>query len=184
MRPLDLVLLVGSPRRASINLRLAKALAAAAPESLRPRFLPLEALPFYNSDLEPNRPPEALEYLEALGRAQAVLIVSPEFNRSVPALLKNAIDWASKPLEANLWRDKPVALAGASPGLISTAAAQLHLRQILGALGAHVMGSECYLRFAGPDFISAEGVPAEAATQEFLAAYIRRFADFAGKLAA
>src|SRR5262249_61642538 len=77
----------------------------------------------------------------------AVLFVTPEHNRSFPAVLKNAIDWGARPYGQNSWSGKPVAITGTSPGALGTAVAQLHLRQVLGTLGALVMGGEAYISF-------------------------------------
>jgi chromate reductase len=86
-------------------------------------------------------------------------------------------------MDKNVWRDKPVAMAGASPGAIGTAVGQQHLRQIMGILGAAVLGGENYLS-AKPDFFDAEGGIADPTTRDFVAAYLQRFATFTGKLAA
>jgi chromate reductase, NAD(P)H dehydrogenase (quinone) len=107
----------------------------------------------------------------------------PEFNRSLPAVLKNAIDWGSKPVTENVWRDKPVAMTGTSPGAIGTAVGQQHLRQILGILGAAVLGGEAYICYK-PDLIGSDGRLQDPTTEAFLRAYLERFAVFAGKLLA
>ena len=105
----------------------------------------------------------------------------PEFNRSLPALLKNAIDWGSKPMDKNVWRDKPAAMTGASPGAIGTALGQQHLRQILGTLGATVMGGEAYLSYK-PTMLNEQGEFAEDSTKVFMESYITRFATLVQKL--
>lgn len=181
MKTYDVGVLVGSLRRDSINRKLAGALARVAPPSLRFRDVPLDALPMYNGDLEADRPEPVRRFTEECARADAFLIVMPEFNRSLPAVLKNAIDWGSKPMDRNVWRDKPVAMSGASPGAIGTAVGQQHLRQIMGILGAAVLGGEAYIG-ARPDLLDAEGNVADPATRSFLAAYMERFAVFTGKL--
>jgi len=101
----------------------------------------------YNGDLEVDRPAAVRRFTDECNRAEAFLVVMPEFNRSLPAVLKNAIDWGSKPLTENVWRDKPIAMTGTSPGAIGTAVGQQHLRQILGILGAAVLGGEAYISF-------------------------------------
>lgn len=183
MKTHDVAVLVGSLRRDSINRQLARAMAQLAPASLKLREVPLDELPMYNGDLEADRPEAVRCFTDACARADAFLMVMPEFNRSLPAVLKNAIDWGSKPMDRNVWRDKPVAMSGASPGAIGTAVGQQHLRQILGILGAAVLGGESYLSVK-PGFFDAEGRIADSATQAFVSTYLERFAVFTGKLAA
>jgi chromate reductase len=174
-------LLVGSLRRESINRRLANALVKLAPPSLSFHAIALDELPMYNGDLEVQRPDAVNRFTATCADMDGMLIVTPEFNRSLPAVLKNAIDWGSKPMDKNVWRDKPVAVAGTTPGAIGTAAAQLHLRQILGALSASVVGGECYVSFK-PALIAEDGTVSDETTRQFLQAYINRFAIFAVKL--
>ena len=181
MKPFYVAVFVGSLRRESTNLKLAHALSRIAPASLALRFIELAALPMYNGDLEGNRPEAVNHFTAECERAEAFLFVMPEYNRSLPAVLKNAIDWGSKPIERNVWRDKPAAMTGTSPGAIGTAVGQQHLRQILGILGAAVVGGEAYLPFSR-DVFDAEGNFANEATREFMAAYLQRFAAFTGRL--
>lgn len=181
MRTHDIVVIVGSLRRDSINRKLATAIARVAPSTLHFREVPLDDLPMYNGDLEADRPAAVHAFTVQCARADAFLIVMPEFNRSLPAVLKNAIDWGSKPMERNVWRDKPVAMSGTSPGAIGTAVGQQHLRQIMGILGAAVLGGEAYLSFK-PDMIGADGRFADEATRTFMAAYMERFSVFVDKL--
>ncbi|MEJ7687382.1 MAG: NADPH-dependent FMN reductase [Variovorax sp.] len=181
MKTYDVAVLVGSLRRESINRKLANAIVRVAPTALKFREVPLDELPMYNGDLEANRPETVNRFAEQCACADAFLIVMPEYNRSLPAVLKNAIDWGSKPMDRNVWRDKPVAMSGTSPGAIGTAVGQQHLRQILGILGAAVLGGEAYLSFK-QDLIDAEGNFADESTRKFLAAYMERFAVFTSKL--
>lgn len=181
MKTYDVAVLVGSLRRDSINRKLADAITRVAPPALRFRHIALDALPMYNGDLEAQRPEAVHRFTEACAKAEAFLIVMPEFNRSLPAVLKNAIDWGSKPMDRNVWRDKPVAMSGTSPGAIGTAVGQQHLRQIMGILGAAVLGGEAYISFK-PDLLDAQGALQDATTRAFLGAYMERFADFTHKL--
>lgn len=182
MKTYDVAVLVGSLRRESINRRLALALARLAPPTLVLREVSLAELPMYNGDLEGQRPDSVNRFTAEIARADALLVVMPEHNRSLPAVLKNAIDWGSKPMDKNVWRDKPLAMAGASPGAIGTAAGQQHLRQIMGILGAAVLGGEAYLSFK-PGLIDADGTLSDDSTAQFLGAHMARFAAFTGKLA-
>ncbi|EJE51835.1 putative flavoprotein [Acidovorax sp. CF316] len=181
MQAIDVAILVGSLRRESINRKLADALVRLAPENLRFRHVALDELPMYNGDLEANRPEAVNHFTRECARADAFLFVMPEFNRSLPAVLKNAIDWGSKPMDRNVWRDKPVAMTGTSPGAIGTAVGQQHLRQILGILGSSVLGGEAYVSFK-PGLIDAAGDIAVEDTRVFLAAYMQRFSAFAARL--
>lgn len=174
-------LLVGSLRRESINKRLAQALVKLSPPSLAFHPLALDELPMYNGDLEANRPDAVNRFTAACAGMDGMLIVTPEFNRSLPAVLKNAIDWGSKPMDKNVWRDKTVAMAGTSPGAIGTAVAQQHLRQVMGVLNAAIVGGECYLTFK-PGLIAEDGTVDDESTRKFLQAYMERFADFTAKL--
>jgi chromate reductase len=183
MAQYQVAVLVGSLRADSINRRLAAAMTRLAPPSLRFYSVDLSALPMYNDDLEVDRTESVKQFIAECAEADAFLMVMPEFNRSLPAVLKNAIDWGSRPLDRSVWRDKPVAISGTSPGAIGTAVGQQHLRQIMGILGSAVMGGEAYVSFK-PALIDAEGNVAEESTQQFLAGYMERFAIFTSRLAA
>lgn len=174
---------VGSLSKESINLKLAKALAKLAPPTLTFHSVDLASLPMYNRDLEGSRPQAVNQFTDQLAQADAMLVITPEHNRSLPAVLKNAIDWGSKPMEKNVWRDKPVAITGTSPGAIGTAVGQQHLRQILGILGASVMGGEAYISYK-PDLVDDNNDITIEDTRNFLRAYMEKFAQFTQKLAA
>lgn len=179
----DIAVIVGSNRRESINRKLATAMVKLAPPSLACRFVQIDDLPMYNGDLEPNRPPSVRRFTEEVAKADGLLIAMPEHNRSLPAVLKNAIDWGSKPMESNVWRNKPSAITGTSPGAIGTAVGQQHLRNMLGILGAVVLGGEAYLQFK-PDLIDAEGNVTNDSTRTFLKDYVDRFAELVAALRA
>lgn len=181
MKTYDVAVLVGSLRRESTNRKLATALTRVAPPALSFRTVALDELPMYNGDLEGQRPESVNRFTAQCAAAEAFLMVMPEYNRSLPAVLKNAIDWGSKPMDRNVWRDKPVVMAGTSPGAIGTAVGQQHLRQIMGILGASVLGGEAYLSFK-PEMIDAQGDFADESTRNFMAAYMGRFAVFVSKL--
>ncbi|MCA2276748.1 NAD(P)H-dependent oxidoreductase [Mycobacterium intracellulare] len=174
-------LLVGSLRRESINRKLANAIVDLAPPGLKFFEVPVGDLPIYNGDLEEDRPAAVRRFTDEIRKAEAIFVVMPEFNRSLPAVLKNAIDWGSKPIGQNVWLDKPVAMTGTSPGAIGTAVGQQHLRQILGVLGASVLGGEAYISFK-PGLIGPDGKITDPSTEQFLKTYLERFASFADKL--
>jgi chromate reductase len=175
-------IIVGSNRRASINRRLALALARLLEDRFDVRFIAIDDLPIYNGDLEGHRPAAVDRFTDAVRDVDALLFVSPEHNRSLTALLKNAIDWGSKPTDRNVWRDKPAAITGTSMGAIGTAVGQQHLRQILGILGMTVMGGEAYISFT-PEPVDDDGHFLDESRRAFLAAYMDRFAALVEKLA-
>jgi chromate reductase len=122
---------VGSLSSTSINRKLAAALVKLAPDALELREIPIKDLPLYSQDYDADYPPSALALKQAIADADAVLFVTPEYNRSIPGGLKNAIDWASRPWEQNSFTRKPPAVIGASIGAIGTAVAQQSLRSVL-----------------------------------------------------
>ncbi|HEY3531850.1 MAG TPA: NADPH-dependent FMN reductase, partial [Casimicrobiaceae bacterium] len=120
-------IIVGSNRRASINRRLAKALANLIADRVDVHWIAIDDLPMYNQDLEDARPDVVRRFTGEVARMTGLLFVTPEHNRSLPAVLKNAIDWGSKPTEQNVWRGKVAAITGTSFGVIGTAVGQQHL---------------------------------------------------------
>src|SRR3954454_24473594 len=122
---------VGSLARGSINRKLAVALTRLAPTALRMREIPIADLPLYSYDYDADYPPPARALKESIAAVDAVLFVTPEYNRSIPGALKNAIDWASRPWGMNSFAQKPSAIIGTSPGAIGTAVAQQSLKSVL-----------------------------------------------------
>ncbi|KRE02121.1 hypothetical protein ASE63_07025 [Bosea sp. Root381] len=184
MAQFKLAVIVGSNRKASINLRLGRALAKLGEGSFTSRFSRIDDLPLYNQDLEAEAWPEnATRLKREIESAQGVLVVTPEHNRSIPAVLKNAIDWAARPSGKGVWGGKPVAIIGASPGSVGTACAQQHLRDILGNQGALVMGGQMFITYKDGAIDDLDAVTNEA-TREFLQKFMDRFAGLVGKLAA
>lgn len=177
----SVAVLVGSLRHESLNLKLALALAKLAQGKLVLEIAPLNLLPMYNDDLW-IAPPRPVEDLRArIAAADAVLMIMPEYNRSIPAVLKNAIDWASRPYGQNALAGKPVAIAGTSPGAIGTAAGQAHLRSILPILEMVLMGQpEVYLASSAMMFGENHEIQNEA-TEAFLVTFLDRFAAFVNR---
>jgi chromate reductase, NAD(P)H dehydrogenase (quinone) len=176
----NIAVIVGSNRKKSINRQLAEALVALIGDRAETSFIQIDDLPMYNPDLEPNRPESVNRFTQEVKAADAVLIVMPEYNRSVPAVLKNAIDWGSKPMSDNVWSSKVTAITGTSPGAIGTAVGQQHLRQILGILGSLVMGGEAYITYK-PDLIDNIQITNND-TRSFLQDYINKFLILADTL--
>jgi chromate reductase, NAD(P)H dehydrogenase (quinone) len=174
--------LVGSLSAVSINRTLAKALVRCAPPELVLSEIDIAQLPMYNRDYDADFPAEAARLKEALSGVDALLIVTPEYNRSLPAALKNAIDWASRPRGENSLAGKPSAMIGASSGAIGTAVAQQHLRSILGFCNSPLMSAvEGYLQLT-PDGFTDDGDLRNHSTAEFLAGFMVEFHDFIDRL--
>lgn len=181
----DVAVIVGSLRRDSINRKIANILIGLAPDSLRPQIVEIGDLPLYNMDLDTDSPPAAWTgFRERMRRAQAVLFVTPEFNRSVPGALKNAIDVGSRPYGSSIWSGKPAAVVSASPGAIGGFGANHHLRQSLVFLDMPVLQQpEAYL--SGADkLLDSHGALANEGTREFLAKFMRTFAAWIERTAA
>lgn len=136
----QVAVLVGSLRRDSLNRKLANALVGLAPPQLALRIVEIGALPLYDQDHEAEPAAPVREFKQAIASSQAVLFVTPEYNRSVPGVLKNAIDHASRPYGANVWAGKPAGVLGVSIGAIGTAVAQQHLRSVLAYLDVPTLG--------------------------------------------
>jgi len=169
---------VGSLATASINRLLAKALVRLAPAQLEMTEIAFKDLPLYSYDYDTNYPSVATEFKNAIAAVDAVLFVTPEYNRSIPGALKNAIDWASRPYGKNAFTRKPSAVIGASPGKIGTAVAQQHLRSILAFCNSPLMNSiEAYIQFER-GLITEDGTVTNQSTEEFLRNYIAEFHGF------
>ena len=164
---------VGSLARASINRKLATALTRLAPPELEMTEIAIKDLPLYSYDYDADFPPVARALKKALADVDAVLFVTPEYNRSIPGGLKNAIDWASRPWGQNSFARKPSAVIGASPGAIGTAVAQQSLRGVLCFCNSPLMNQvEAYIHFT-PGLITADGEVTNEDTVEFLRNYMR-----------
>ena len=164
--------LVGSLATGSINRLLAKALVRLAPPELKFVEIPIRDLPLYSYDYDADFPPVARAFKQAIADADAVLFVTPEYNRSIPGALKNAIDWASRPWGKNSFARKPSGVIGTSPGSIGTAVAQSHLRGVLCFCNSPLMNNvEAYIQFK-PGLITAEGEVTDEGTEKFLRSYL------------
>ena len=169
---------VGSLSSTSINRTLSKALIRLAPSELEFHEIPIGDLPLYRSDFDTDYPPEGRALKDAIAASDAVMFVTPEYNRSIPGGLKNAIDWASRPWGENSFTHKPSAVIGASPGKIGTAVAQQNLRSVLSFCNSPQMNSpEAYISLT-PGDISDDGEVNDASMQEFLQHFMSEFRDF------
>jgi len=178
MRTYSVGYFVGSLAKESINRKLARALVRLAPPDLELREISYAELPLYSWDYDADYPPVARAFKEAIASVDAVLFVTPEYNRSIPGALKNAIDWASRPYGQNAFTHKPSAVIGASIGQIGTAVGQQHLRSILSFCNSPQMNApEAYIHFT-PGLITDEGEVTVQSTEEFLRSYMAELSDF------
>ena len=173
---------VGSLSEKSINRTLADSLVRLAPENMALHEIPIGGLPLYNRDLDGAYPPAAKALKDAIMDVDAVLFVTPEYNRDIPGALKNAIDWASRPWGKNSFARKPSAVIGASPGKIGTAVAQQNLRSILSFLNSPQMNSpEAYIQLT-PGLISDSGEVTDVTVADFLSEFMVSFEQFIGRV--
>ena len=168
---------VGSLSSTSINRVLSRALIRLAPEDLAFTEIAIDNLPLYSPDFDDHYPPEAIALKKAIARSDAVLFVTPEYNRSIPGALKNAIDWASRPWGQNSFHHIPAGVIGASIGAIGTAVAQQSLRSVLSFCNARQMTSpEAYVHFA-PGVFTDSGEVMNEETATYLRIYMSEFRD-------
>lgn len=169
---------VGSLAKNSINRKLATALTRLAPEDMTMREIPIGDLPLYSYDYDAAYPPQGKALKDAIAGVDAVLFVTPEYNRSIPGALKNAIDWASRPWGTNSFARKPSGIIGTSPGKIGTAVGQQHLRSILAFCNSPLMNAiEAYIQFT-PGLVTDDGKVTEPTTEEFLRNYMHEYHAF------
>ena len=168
---------VGSLSSTSINRILSKALIRVAPEDLEFTEIPIGDLPLYSPDYDSDYPPEARALKASIAAVDAILFVTPEYNRSIPGALKNAIDWASRPWGQNSFHHIPAGVIGASVGAIGTAVAQQSLRAVLSFCNARQMTSpEAYITYS-PERFRDDGEVVDETTAGFLKDYMEEFRD-------
>jgi chromate reductase len=182
--PRQIGYVVGSLRKDSHNRKLANALIKLAPTEFTFKELKIGDLPLYNQDDDKAQAPEVQRLKSELRAVDAVMFVTPEYNRSIPGVLKNALDHASRPYGQNAWAGKPAGIVGISVGPISTAVAQLHLRTILAYLDMPALGQpEAYLQVRDGFFDEAGNI-ANADTRKFLHGWMDKYATWVKKLTA
>jgi chromate reductase len=171
----NIAVIVGSLRKESFNKKLAHALGKLQHPKLRFNQLDLSRVPLYNQDHESILPPAVVTLKNEIENSDGILFVTPEYNRSIPGVLKNIIDWGSRPYGKNSWANKPSAIIGTSPGTIGTAAAQAHLRSILVTLSTIVLGHpEVYFVYKD-ELIDEEYNITNEGTRKFLQEFLDRF---------
>jgi chromate reductase len=175
----NVAVIIGSLRKESFNRKLANAVIAIAPETLRMSIVPIGDLPLYNQDLETdNPPPEWVAFRDAIRGADALLFVTPEYNRSMPGALKNAIDVGSRPTGKAVWSRKPGAVISVTPGALGAMAANHALRQTLAAVNVATMPlPEAYIAQAGTLF-APDGKLTNDSTLDFLRKFLQAFAQW------
>lgn len=175
MKKYNIAVLVGSLRKESLNLKVAKTLIAIAPERLSLTLLPIGDLPLYNEDIDKTPPEQYRAFREQIRNSDGVLFVTPEYNRSVPGVLKNAIDVGSRPYGKNSWNGKPGAVVSASPGAAGGFGANHHLRQSLVFINVPAMPQpEVYIGNANKLF-NEKGEMTNDSTKEFLQNFLNAF---------
>ncbi|WXJ77514.1 NADPH-dependent FMN reductase (plasmid) [Mycetohabitans endofungorum] len=182
MMAYKVAVIVGSIRVDSWNKKLAHALARLAGDRLECRFIDIATLPLFSEDLEVQMPEPVSRLKLDIEAAQALWFFTPEYNRGLPGVLKNAIDWASRPYGKSSFAGKPAAVAGASIGTIGTAIAQQQLRNVLAYLDVPTLGQPEVFLHVKDDTFNADGDIANARTKQFLQGFADRYVEWLDKL--
>ncbi|HEY4522113.1 MAG TPA: NAD(P)H-dependent oxidoreductase [Candidatus Paceibacterota bacterium] len=173
---MNILVIYGSLREKSINKALAQAIAEHKLDGMDVELCGVGDLPLYDQDIEQSAfPPEALEFKRKIAEAEGVIIVTPEYNRSMPGSLKNAIDWSSRPSGQHPWGGKPVGVMGASSGARGTIVAQYDLKRIMNYFGAHLMGNPEFHLDNSDEKITDDGVLQDEKTIAHLKKYLESF---------
>src|SRR5215207_3339063 len=173
----------GSLRRESYNSAALRAAVRLAPEGAVVETFELDGIPLFNQDEESNPPAKVVELKRRVREADAILFVTPEYNYSVPGVLKNAIDWASRPYGDNAWDGKPAAIMGASVGAIGTARAQYHLRQMFVFLNVFAVNQPEVMIGNAAERFDAQGNLTDETTKDFIRQLLRNLVDWTRRIA-
>ena len=177
----SVVVLVGSLRKESFSLKIANALSKLAPDTLKLNVVTLHDISFFNQDLEANPPADWLAFRDKLQKSNGVLFITPEYNRSIPGVLKNAIDVGSRPYGKSSFLGKPIGIVSNSPGPLGGVSAAKHLQNILPGISGPILGQpEIYLNAVG-DAFDDKGECTKESLQKVLKQYIDAFAAFVEK---
>lgn len=181
MSQTQIAVIVGSLRKDSINRKLAQALATLAPADFTLKIVEIGDLPLYNQDDDAQQAASVLRMKAEIAAAQGVIFVTPEYNRSIPGVLKNALDHGSRPYGQSVWGGKPAGVLGASPGAIGTALAQQHLRNVLAFLNMPTLAQpEVFLHVDDSTF-SPEGDFATDRTRAFIQTWMDAYTAWVKK---
>jgi chromate reductase len=174
-------LIVGSLRKDSYNAHVGKAVSKLLPAHFEVVPIPLDQLPLYNQDLDSALPQAVVEFKQRVESVQGLLFCTPEYNRSMPGVLKNAIDWGSRPWGKSSWTGKPTGILGASPSQVGTALAQEHLRVVLAALDMPVLPMPMIFVQYTQDLVNAEGKITNETTAKFVQGFVDRYVPWVEK---
>jgi chromate reductase len=180
--PIRILGIAGSLRRESYNRSTLRAATKLAPEGATLDVFELDGIPGFNQDEEQNPPAKVVDFKRRIREADAILIVTPEYNYSIPGVLKNAIDWASRPYGDSAWNGKPAAIMGASIGTIGTARAQCHLRQMFVFLNMHAINQPEVMIGNAAERLDSGGDLTDEATKEFLRKLLQNLVDWTRRL--
>lgn len=183
-KPISILGIAGSLRRKSYNRSALRAAQQLAPAGVTIKVFELDGIPGFSEDDEKNPPAKVVELKKEIRAADALLIVTPEYNYSIPGVLKNAIDWASRPYGDNAWSGKPAAIMGASIGNIGTARAQYHLRQIFVFLNVLAINQPEVMIGTAAERFDAEGNLTDEKTREYIRKLVQGLVDWATRLQA
>jgi chromate reductase, NAD(P)H dehydrogenase (quinone) len=179
--PYNIVVIVGSLRKESFTLKIANALTKLVPDTLKLELVTLHGISFFNQDLEATPPADWVAFREKLQKSNGVLFVTPEYNRSIPGVLKNAIDVGSRPYGKSSFMGKPIGIMSNSPGPLGGVSAAKHLQNILPGISGPILGQpEIYLNGVG-DAFDDKGNLAKESLQKVLLQYLGAFASFIEK---
>src|ERR1700709_939628 len=179
--PHNVLVTVGSLRKESFSLKIARAVAEIAPDSLKLNIVTLHDVSFFNQDLEATPPADWVAFREKIQKSDAVLFVTPEYNRSIPGVLKNAIDVGSRPYGKSSFLGKPIGIVSNSPGPLGGVSAAEHLQNIMPGIAGVIMGQpEIYLNGVG-DAFDDKGELTKESLQKVLKQYIDAYAAFVAR---
>ena len=181
-KPIRILGIAGSLRRESYNRAALRAAARLAPEGAAVEIFELDGIPGFNQDDEQNPPAKVVELKRRIRQADAILFVTPEYNYSVPGVLKNAIDWASRPYGDSAWDGKPAAIMGASIGNIGTARAQYHLRQTMVFLNRFALNQPEVMIGNAAERFDAQGNLADETTKDYIRKLLQSLIDWTGRI--
>ena len=181
-KPIRILGIAGSLRRESYNRAALRAAAQLAPEGAAMEIFELDGIPGFNQDDEQNPPAKVVELKRRIRQADAILFVTPEYNYSVPGVLKNAIDWASRPYGDSAWDGKPAAIMGASIGNIGTARAQYHLRQTMVFLNMFPLNQPEVMIGNAAERFDAQGNLADETTKDYIRKLLQSLIDWTGRI--
>jgi len=181
-KPIRILGIAGSLRRESYNRAALRAATQLVPEGATLEIFELDGIPGFNQDDEQNPPAKVVELKKRIREADAILIVTPEYNYSVPGVLKNAIDWASRPYGDSAWNGKPAAIMGASVGTIGTARAQYHLRQIMVFLNMFPINQPEVMIGNASERFDAQGNLTNETTKDFIRQLLQNLVDWTRRI--